>query len=413
MFYSLRAWALSALALTLLLNACDSTSTPDNSNSSNTAPTVTLTASPMTGTAPYSSVLTATATDPEGDALTYMWTTPDGTVPGSSSFSYTMSAAGSYPVAVTVSDGNLSASQSTTLSATAAPNVPGNRAPALSLAVTPKRGDAPLEVSFVAQGQDPDGDALTYLWSFGDGESAGNVTKVSHTYQKGGSYKATATVSDGRGGTNSATQTIKVSGKTEPEPDPVQGKGTVKIDVTPNNASWTLGTESGTGDESVKLEPGAYTLGVTPADSSPFAPTTQSVTVQADKTVNANVKLAPIRSAHFGVGIPISGSTLARGEKIQVYVYPSEPYTNFNGIDLPITLETDIGLITLTYLEGYQDGPVEEVGYEWVLTYRVDFAADMVGQSVYPRPTTTSPFDYEFGLGGGALYGDEPTLLTE
>ena len=85
-----------------------------------------------------------------------------------------------------------------------------NRAPAaVASATTPTNGLAPLTVAFTGNGStDPDGDALSYAWNFGDGTTA-TGKDVSKTYAVNGTYFATLTVSDGRGGTNTS-QSIRV-----------------------------------------------------------------------------------------------------------------------------------------------------------------------------------------------------------
>lgn len=85
-----------------------------------------------------------------------------------------------------------------------------NRNPAAQISANPTSGRAPLTVNFAATGSsDPDGDALTYAWDFGDGQ-AGTGATISHTYTASGSFSARVTVSDGRGGTDYRTLTIGV-----------------------------------------------------------------------------------------------------------------------------------------------------------------------------------------------------------
>ena len=57
---------------------------------------------------------------------------------------------------------------------------------------------------------DPDGDALTYLWSFGDGTTGMGLT-VSHTYTQDGSFDVRLIVSDPRGLADTAMTTATIS----------------------------------------------------------------------------------------------------------------------------------------------------------------------------------------------------------
>ena len=87
----------------------------------------------------------------------------------------------------------------------------GNAAPTAVAAGSPASGSAPLGVSFSGGGStDPDGDALSYLWQFGDGSAPSSLANPSHTYTAAGTYTATLTVDDGKGNTDSDTVTITV-----------------------------------------------------------------------------------------------------------------------------------------------------------------------------------------------------------
>jgi len=71
-------------------------------------------------------------------------------------------------------------------------------------------GGAPLEVTFDAsESHDPDGDALTYFWDFGDG-AKGEGEIVDHLYTRLGNFTVTLVVDDGRGRRDSESTVISV-----------------------------------------------------------------------------------------------------------------------------------------------------------------------------------------------------------
>lgn len=58
---------------------------------------------------------------------------------------------------------------------------------------------------------DPDGNALSYDWDFGDGSQHGSGATPSHTYADNGTYVVTLTVDDRNGGTSTATTTASIT----------------------------------------------------------------------------------------------------------------------------------------------------------------------------------------------------------
>lgn len=98
-----------------------------------------------------------------------------------------------------------------TVTPTGDPEPEPNRAPDAVLVATPSSGAAPLVVGLdAATSTDPDGDALASTIDPGDGSPALTGPTASHTYTQPGTYVATVTVDDGRGGTSTATATVTV-----------------------------------------------------------------------------------------------------------------------------------------------------------------------------------------------------------
>ena len=76
---------------------------------------------------------------------------------------------------------------------------PGNYTPHAAAAASATYGAVPLTVEFGAGGStDPDGDALTYAWDFGDGASA-TGPDAEHVYTTEGLFPVRLTVTDAHG----------------------------------------------------------------------------------------------------------------------------------------------------------------------------------------------------------------------
>ncbi|HEV3485247.1 MAG TPA: PQQ-dependent sugar dehydrogenase, partial [Vicinamibacterales bacterium] len=93
-----------------------------------------------------------------------------------------------------------------------------NASPRAVANASPLSGAVPLTVRFDGSAStDPDGDALTFEWTFGDGSARVTGATVSHTYSTAGRYTATLTVRDGRGGTGMSSIQID-AGNRPPQP---------------------------------------------------------------------------------------------------------------------------------------------------------------------------------------------------
>ncbi|MGW4537371.1 PQQ-dependent sugar dehydrogenase [Streptomyces chartreusis] len=110
-------------------------------------------------------------------------------------------------------------------------HVTGGRAPLAQAKANVTSGTAPLAVSFSSAGSsDPDGGALSYAWTFGDGATS-TAADPSHTYTTNGQYTATLKVTDPTG--KSATASVQITvGNTAP---------TVRIDAPADGQIYDFG----------------------------------------------------------------------------------------------------------------------------------------------------------------------------
>lgn len=131
-----------------------------------------------------------------------------------------------------------------------------NRAPTAAVTASPTVGGIPRDYTFDGStSSDPDGGALSYTWTFGDGTAAVTTATPTtrHTYAQNGSYTATLKVTDSGG--LSATATVPVqAGNTAPVPtivSPAAG------DLFSVNGTYTL---KGTGTDAEDGTLGASSL---------------------------------------------------------------------------------------------------------------------------------------------------------
>ncbi len=109
----------------------------------------------------------------------------------------------------------------------------GDRAPIAVATAEPTSGPAPLTVRFSSAGsRDPDGGALTYAWTFGDGNRS-DAANPTHTYAEAGNYNAQLTVTNPKGRTAVANVRVTV-GNTAP---------TVTIEFPPDGGFFDWGDQ--------------------------------------------------------------------------------------------------------------------------------------------------------------------------
>ncbi|MET3811360.1 PKD domain-containing protein [Arthrobacter sp. UYEF3] len=145
------------------------------------------------------------SSDPDGTVASYAWDFGDNSAAGSGvAPSHPYTAAGTYQVALSVTDDKGATNSVTHAVTVAAPNKPPVAAFTSS--------SSGLTASFNAAGSsDSDGTIASYAWDFGDGSAAGSGATPSHAYAAAGSYQVKLVVTDNQGAAGSASGEVSVS----------------------------------------------------------------------------------------------------------------------------------------------------------------------------------------------------------
>jgi PKD repeat protein len=216
----------------------------------NQRPVASVSANPMSGTAPLQVGFSGSGSDPDGTIASYAWAFGDGGTSTQQVTTHTYQSAGTYTATLTVTDnGGATGSASVQIAVSGTANQP----PRASASASPTSGPAPLAVAFTGSGTDPDGTIASYAWTFGDGGTS-TLQSPSHTYQSVGSYTATLTVTDNGGATGSATVNITVGTNQPPtataSATPTSGRSPLAVaftgsgtdpDGTIASYAWTFG----------------------------------------------------------------------------------------------------------------------------------------------------------------------------
>jgi PKD repeat protein len=155
-----------------------------------------FTANVSQGTAP----LTVNFTDQSTGAITsWLWNFGDGRTGTTQNPSHIYAAAGVYSVTLTVNGpGGQSTSQPYTITVYATPSA--------AFTASTSSGIAPLPVAFTDKST---GSVTGWSWNFGDGVGTSTLQNPTYTYQNGGIYTVTLTVT-GPVGSSTKTQTVTV-----------------------------------------------------------------------------------------------------------------------------------------------------------------------------------------------------------
>jgi len=180
----------------------------------NYAPTAKVDPATFAITQGESQDLRCTGTDQNNDPLTYSWTVDGQKLAAAGqqiSFGSEGRKPGNYTVTCNVSDGEASASASST--GTVRERIKPNQPPTIECLTTTMDVASGGSIELRAKAADPDGDRLNYSWSATGGSvsGTGETATFNAAGVKAGSYAVTVTVDDGRGGKASCSMTVNVS----------------------------------------------------------------------------------------------------------------------------------------------------------------------------------------------------------
>ena len=151
--------------------------------------------------------VTGTATDPDGDTLSYQWNFGDDATATGATASHRYAAAGTYAVTLTVTDGRGGSTEHTE-------NVTVTHA--APVAAFTSETDERTVTTDAAGSSASDDATLSYDWNWGDGSAHSSGATATHEYDEDGEYTITLTVTDSLGSTSTVDKTVTVASTPAP-----------------------------------------------------------------------------------------------------------------------------------------------------------------------------------------------------
>lgn len=151
---------------------------------------------------------TDASTDSDGTVVAWAWNFGDGATSTQQNPSHAYAAAGSYDVALTVTDDGGAVNTIIKTVTVAAANVP----PTANFGFIANY----LAVDFIDGSADSDGSIASRSWNFGDGSAPSPAINPSHTYATGGTYTVTLNVVDNHGASDTISKPVTVAANVAP-----------------------------------------------------------------------------------------------------------------------------------------------------------------------------------------------------
>jgi PKD repeat protein len=261
------------------------------------------------------------SSEPFGSIASYSWNFGDGSPSGSGATpSHTYARAGTYTVALTVTDGTGNKSLPTTKTIT----VHGGPMAAITASIT-----QPLTVALSAAfSTDVDSTITSYSWNFGDGSTSA-AQSPNHIYASPGVYTVSLTVTDARGATDTTWRTVTIHGPpsaalainparpTAGAPVVFSGSASSEPFGSISSYSWTFGdgsTGSGASVSHRYSKPGIYTVTLRITDAA-GAGAAASTTVQVKNPAITAVSVRKGTKAERVTLTVSGGGTLKLGSR--------------------------------------------------------------------------------------------------
>lgn len=248
-------------------------------------------------TANLTATFTDASTDSDGSIVSRSWNFGDGGTSTATNPSRTYAAAGTYNVALTVTD-NAGATNTLTraVTVTSAPNT----APTANFSF----GTSGLTANFTDGSSDTDGSIASRSWNFGDGGTS-TATNPSRTYAAAGTYNVTLTVTDNGGATNAITKAVTVTAPANVPP-------VANFSFTTSNLTATFTDSSSDSDGTIASRSWAFGDGGTSTATNPSRTYAAAGTYNVTLTVTDNGGATNSKTSAVTVSIA-SGTVLSNG----------------------------------------------------------------------------------------------------